>query len=81
MDALVQDLALHSLAEIRCNHELGQDVAICNCGMWRSPSLESVQAAKESWARHALERMDFTARVRRLVDENRDVLERLAEDD
>ena len=81
LDTLVQDLTLHSLAEIRCDHELGRDIAICNCGMWRSRSLPSVGEAKEAWARHALERMDFMARVRSLVDENRDVLERLAEDD
>jgi hypothetical protein len=53
----VQTLAFHALVEIRCDHEANTDVAVCNCALWASDPLPSVQAAKEAWAIHALEEL------------------------
>lgn len=53
----VEILAHHALVEIRCDHEAKTDVAVCNCALWASEPLPSVQAAKEAWAAHALEEL------------------------
>jgi hypothetical protein len=52
--AATELVALHALTEIRCDHDAGTDVAICNCARWKSEPLATVQAAKEAWARHVL---------------------------
>lgn len=48
----IEVLAHHALAEIRCDHEAETDVAVCNCALWASEPMPSVQAAKEAWAEH-----------------------------
>ena len=53
----VEILAHHALVEIRCDHDAKTDVAVCNCAVWASEPLPSVQAAKEAWATHALEEL------------------------
>jgi hypothetical protein len=59
--ALIEGLALHSLAEIRCDHDRRRDLAICNCGRFRSTWCPSVQEAKEAWARHVIAALGLDA--------------------
>jgi hypothetical protein len=53
-ERLREHLAEHYLAEMRCDHEAGTDVAICSCGLWASEPQPSVGEAVREWADHAL---------------------------
>jgi hypothetical protein len=57
-ERLIPLLALHALAEIRCDHDLNRDLPICNCGTVNLGWWPTVQTAKEAWARHVIDAME-----------------------
>jgi hypothetical protein len=64
-------LAQHALVEIRCDHERGLDMPVCNCAVTPLGWHESVQEAKLTWARHALAAVDALNIDNRLSDDAR----------
>lgn len=56
-------LVKHWLLEMRCNHELRTDTAVCACGIYRGQQELSVGAAVRSWANHVADEISTALSV------------------